>query len=175
MNAQVVTAQATGAISDNDGPPTVSIANASGVEGNAGTSSLLFTVTLSNGSDQTVTVNFATGRGTALVANNDYTAATGTLTFLPGETAKTFGVTLLGDTVNEADETFTVTLSGPVNAGLGTAVATGTIENDDALPALSVNSPASVVEGNAITFTVTLTPASAQTFHIELAVVPESL
>ena len=56
---------------------------------------------------------------------------------------------VLGDTVVEPDETFTVTLSSPVNATLGTATGLGTITNDDVVvPAVSIG-PATVVEGNA--------------------------
>ena len=61
----------------------------------------------------------------------DFTAANGTLAFKPGETTKTITVTVVGDTVYEPDETFTVALSNPVNTTIGTGSATGTIQNDD--------------------------------------------
>jgi hypothetical protein len=77
-----------------------------------------------------VTVAYTTANGTA-TAGSDYTATSGTLTFAPGETVQTVDVPIVGDTTLEPDETFTLTLSNPVNATLGTATATGTITNDD--------------------------------------------
>jgi hypothetical protein len=126
------TQQLTTTITDDDAAPTVSIANVSQAEGNSGTSTMTFTATLSAASGITVTVNYGTSNGTASTAGSDYTAATGTLTFNPGETSKTFTVTIQGDTTVETSETFTATLSAPGNATLGTATATGTITNDDA-------------------------------------------
>lgn len=109
----------------------VSIANASAPEGNSGTTSLIFPVTLTGAaSTQTITVQYATATASA-TAGSDYTATSGTLTFAPGETTKTISVPILGDTVPEPDETFTVTLSNPTNATLGTTQAIGVIQNDD--------------------------------------------
>jgi len=66
--------------------PALSVSDASVSEGNSGTTALTFTVGLSAASGQTVTVNYATADGTAL-ANIDYTAASGTLTFAPARPA----------------------------------------------------------------------------------------
>ncbi|MDY3554378.1 Calx-beta domain-containing protein [Gemmata sp. JC717] len=118
------------------GPPAVSIGNVTAAEGNAGGTSFTFTVTLSTASTQTVTVSYATVAGTA-TAGADYTPAAGTLTFAPGETSKT--VTVLGDTTVEPDETFTVVLSNPTNATIGTGTGTGTITNDDAATATVIS------------------------------------
>jgi len=109
--------------------PSASITGASAPEGNANTT-MSFTVTLSAATPLPVTVSYATSDGTA-TAPSDYTSATGTLTFAPGQTSKTVTVTVVGDTLYEPDETFTVTLSNPVNATIGTGSATGTIQNDD--------------------------------------------
>ena len=121
-----------------------------------------FAVTLSAPSGLPVTVGYATADGTA-TAGSDYLPASGTLTFAPGVTSQTVPVTIVGDATYEADETFVVVLSQPAGAVLGTSQATGTISNDDALPALSIAS-ASRAEGNAgsspLTFTITLSPAS---------------
>ena len=62
-----------------------------------------------------------------------------TLTFAPGETSKTVDVNVVDDALIEANETFTVGLSNPTNATLGTAVGTGTINNDELPPLVSVN------------------------------------
>src|SRR5205807_418670 len=75
--------------------------------------------------------NFATANGTA-TAPTDYVATNGTLTFNPGDLTKTVPVTINGDVNFEPDETFTVTLSTPVNATISRAQGTGTILNDDA-------------------------------------------
>ncbi|MEZ4637108.1 MAG: Calx-beta domain-containing protein [Caldilineaceae bacterium] len=63
----------------------------------------------------TVTVDYATADGSAL-AGADYTAAAGTLTFSPGDTSRTISVAVLDDGLDEADESFRVALSNPVNA-----------------------------------------------------------
>ena len=65
--------------------PSLSINDVSFAEGNSGTTNLIFTVTLSAASNLTVNVNYATANGTATLADNDYQAASGTLTFNPGE------------------------------------------------------------------------------------------
>jgi Calx-beta domain len=109
--------------------PSASIAGASAPEGNA-SSTLSFAVTLSASTPLPVSISYATANGTA-TAPADFTAANGTVTFAPGETSKTIQVTVVGDAVYEPDETFTVGLSNPVNATIGTGSATGTIQNDD--------------------------------------------
>lgn len=99
-------------------------------EGDAGTSNLVFTVTLSPASAQTVTVDYATSDGTA-TAGSDYTATSGTVTFTPGQTSRTVTVTVLNETLVEPDETVILTLSNPSNATIGDATGTGTIRTDD--------------------------------------------
>ena len=121
---------ATGTITNDDAVPTLSINNVSLAEGNSGTTSFTFTVTLSAASGFPVSVDFATTDGTAL-APGDYQPQTGTLTFNPGQTTKTITVLVNGDTTIEANETFTVALSNPVNATITTGTGTGTITNDD--------------------------------------------
>ncbi len=141
-------------------------------EGNAGTKSASFTVTLSPAAASTVTVNYATANGTATTADSDYASATGTLTFSAGTTTQPVNVTVNGDTKNEANETFSVNLSTPSNATIADSQGVGTITNDDPLPALSIND-VSVSEGNAggttASFTVTLSAASGQTVTVAYA------
>ncbi|HLQ22230.1 MAG TPA: Calx-beta domain-containing protein, partial [Gemmatimonadales bacterium] len=100
-------------------------------EGNAGTTTFPFTVTLSSSSPQTVTVNYMTADGTATVSDNDYMAASGMLTFSPGQTSKTVNVAVRGDTRFEGNETFFVNLGSPTNATIARGQGTGTILNDD--------------------------------------------
>jgi hypothetical protein len=110
---------------------TLSINGVASSEGNAGGTTFTFTVTLSAPSASTVTVNFTTADGTAF-AGSDYTATSGLLTFAPGVVGQPVTVTVLGETVVEANETFVVTLSNAANATIAVAQGTGTILNDDA-------------------------------------------
>ena len=144
--------------------PAVSVADASAAEGDA----VAFTVSLSEASSRQVTVEYATSDATA-TAGSDYTATSGTLTFAAGETTKTVSVATTDDSVDEEDETFTLTLSSPANATLGDATAAGTINDDDeSLPAVSVFD-ASAAEGDAVAFTVSLSEASSQQVTVEYA------
>jgi hypothetical protein len=145
--------------------PSVSIADASVTEGNSGTTAMAFIVTLSKASTKTVTVKYATSNGTA-TAGQDYTAASGTITFAPGVTSQNVNINVIGDTTVEPDETFTVTLSSPSGATVGRSAATGTILNDDkaaTLPTISIAN-ASVAKASSGTstmaFTVTLSTAA---------------
>lgn len=99
-------------------------------EGNSGTTNATFTVGLSFATNQTVTVNFATSNITAQ-AGSDYVSTSGTLTFNPNETSKTFTVPVIGDSIVEPDEGFRVTLSNAINAGIGLENGLGIILNDD--------------------------------------------
>ncbi len=92
---------------------------------------MTFTVTLSNASSQTVTVNFATANGTA-VAGSDYTARSGTLTFSPGSTTQTVAITITGDSTRESSETLFLNLSGAsATATIADAQGMGTIIDND--------------------------------------------
>ncbi|MFM6644388.1 MAG: beta strand repeat-containing protein, partial [Microcystis panniformis] len=135
-------------------------------EGNSGTKNATFTVTLSGETFQTVTVNYATANGTA-TAGSDYTATTGTLIFNvnPGETSKQITVSVLGDSLFEANETFFVNLSNATNASIADAQAQGTITNDDvALPTITLAvSPTSVSEDGTTNLVYTFTRTGATT------------
>lgn len=141
---------ASGTITNDDTAslPTLAVADATVAEGNSGTKSLAFTVSLSAAATGPVTVGYATSNGTA-TAGSDYTAASGTVTFAAGETSKVVNVTVAGDTTAESNETLTLTLSSPSGATIADGTAIGTITNDDVapLPALSIND-VTVSEGN---------------------------
>jgi hypothetical protein len=92
-----------------------------------GSSTEVFTVTLSAASNQPVTVHYATADGTA-VQGVDYVAASGTLTFAPGQTQATVIVTILGGPANVPDETFSVLLTSPTNASIVAGQGIGTIK-----------------------------------------------
>lgn len=132
-------------------------------EGNSGTRQLAMTATLSNAVTTAVTVDYYTTNGDA-IAGLDYTAAKGTLSFAPGETVKTFNVTILGDTAYESDENFFVKLENPsgnaVLAENGGATAIVTIPNDDSATAPVIKLvPAfpSIVEGDTGSKMLTMT------------------
>lgn len=162
------TLQSTITINSEDGAPTLSIGDVQKkTEGFSGTSTLVFTVTLSAANDkEDVTVNFATediSANSLLGGANfqDYVAQMGTLTFAKGETSKTISVVINGDNRDEqlAEETFKVKLSdGSVAIAKGESI--GTIVDDDDTPKLTFDGPnngdISVTEGNDGTTTVTL-------------------
>ena len=136
----------------------ISIGNESQSEGDTGNRTYTFELTLANPSSQTVTVDWATQDGTAL-APADYVAASGTVTFGPGVTTQTVVVQVKGDVVFEPDETFSIVLSDPTNATIGDGTGTGTIDDDDLQPTISISdeSAAEGVSGtHAMTFTVAL-------------------
>ena len=113
------------------GPPSLAVEDAAVDEGPG--AALAFTVTLSRAASGTVTVDYATSDGTA-VAGQDYTAATGTLSFAAGETEKTVSVTVLDDVHDDPGETLTLTLTNATGAWIEDGTATGTIRNSDAMP-----------------------------------------
>jgi ELWxxDGT repeat protein len=128
-NATIADGQGMGTIVDDE--PRISISDVTRVEGNSGTTSFVFTVTLSAAYDVPVTVDFATADGTARTGNSDYVGTTGTLTFAPGQTTKTVTVIVKGDKKKESNETFFVNLSGATNALMLDSQGVGTILNDD--------------------------------------------
>ena len=133
-------------------PPTVSIADATVAEGNAGSTVLAFSVSLSKASKRPASVDFATANGTA-TAPADFASSSGKVMFAPGETSKTVNVSVVGDSAFEPNETLSVALSGPVNAKLADGSASGTITNDD--PAYRAGSYAgTTAQGKAINFDV---------------------
>jgi Calx-beta domain/FG-GAP-like repeat len=111
--------------------PSIAISDVTKAEGKNKTTSFTFTVTLSQPSTQTVTVQFATTDGSASVSDRDYSAKSGTLTFLPGQTSKTVTIAVRGDKKAEGDETFFVNLSSAQNALIDDGQGVGTILNDD--------------------------------------------
>ena len=103
----------------------------------SGVTALIFTVKLSVATGTNVTVNYSTSPGTAK-AGTDYLTTDGTLTIAAGQTTGAISVPILGTTAVLPAETFTVTLSDPTNANLGTpASAVGTIVAQNGPPVLS--------------------------------------
>jgi hypothetical protein len=100
-------------------------------EGDASTTSYVFTVTKSGTTALSSSVNFTTQDGSATLADNDYVMNSDTLTFGPSDTTMQITVLVNGDTNFESNEAFNVHLSGEVNATISDADGTGTITNDD--------------------------------------------
>ena len=117
--------------------------------------SFTFTVTLNPSSLQTVTVDYATSDGTA-TSGADYTAASGSLTFSPGDTTKTVTVTIADDDVDESDETFNLTLADAVNASIPIPSGTFTIRDDDTAGVTVSDTSLDIDEGDSDTYTVVL-------------------
>ena len=161
-------------ITDDDPPPAISIGDVTESEGLAGTTAFNFLITLDRASNNTVTVNFATADGTA-VAGSDYTANSGTVTFVPGDISETVTVLVDGDTLDENDETFSVSLTSPSNATIAAATGLGTITNDDTAfrPALSSSVTVAPTEGDSgssnARVTVELDASSGKTVSVDYA------
>ncbi len=172
VSATITDNQGLGTITDDDPVPSLSINDVTMTEGNAGTTTATFTVSLSAASGQTVTVDYSTADSSATTAGSDYVAASGTLTFTSGITTQSVNVTVNGDLALESDETFFVNLTNPVNATITDNQGLGTISNDDVIPDMSIND-VTLAEGNSgsttFTFTVSLTAASNQTITVDYA------
>ncbi|PYI88032.1 MAG: hypothetical protein DME26_04300, partial [Verrucomicrobia bacterium] len=114
-----------------------------------------------------VSVDFATANGTAL-AGSDYVSTNGTITFLPGETNRVIVVAVIGDALDELNETFVVNLTNPLNVTLTDTQARATIVDDDDV-AISI-SDVTVREGQtgqtAAIFTVSLSTMSTRTVTV---------
>ena len=148
-------------------PPLLSIAavDADKPEGNAGLTAFAFTVTRGAETGGETSVDYAvTGTGATPADAADFAGgvfASGTITFAPGETARSLTIEVAGDTDFEPDEGFLVTLSNPTGiAIIETATAIGIIRNDDA-PAetLRVTNLTPTESGFVVDFNLPLDPA----------------
>lgn len=158
-------------ITENDPAPTgtLQFSPASYSVAENGTSVSL-TVTRINGSAGSASVNYATSNGTA-TAGADFTAASGTLNWSPGDTAtKSFSISLLDDSTYEGNEAFYAALSGVTGAGLGSpASATVDItENDSSLPTVPANIRKNPTSGTGRTYTILWDASSGIVDHYEL-------
>jgi hypothetical protein len=156
--------QGVGTIVDNDGPSSISIGNKSVTEGG----NLSFTVTRSGSTAGAVSVDYATADGTA-TAGSDYTAGTGTVTFAAGETTKTITVATIDDSLQESDETVLVNLSNATGgATISGAQGVGTIKDNDTPLTLAIGD-ASAIEGQTLTFTITVNGPHPTPFTVDYA------
>ena len=168
-------------IVDNDDEPSLSLADAAADEGDP----MTFTVALDAASDRPVTVAYRTVDGSGTAESADYTSASGTLTFVPGDTSETFTVDTATDADTE-DDTFLVELSAPessdpanpaapMNARISDGIAVGTILEGD-LPELEI-ADARGDEDSDMAFTVTLSEEATTPVTVKYATVerPQSV
>ena len=164
-------------VADELPPPAISISGATVTEPDSGeTADAVFTLTLSEARPYAVSVRYGTQNGAAGVpgtaaAPDDYASASGTVTFEPGETAKSVTVAVAGDALDERDEGFSVVLSEPTRGTIQTASAAGRIVDDDPMPAMSIGDVV-VAEGTdpgeqfVAEFPVTLSAPSGQQIRV---------
>jgi uncharacterized protein len=182
-NAAVVIGDATGTGTIEDDEPRLSVADASIVEGDSGTSTLQFTVSLDAPAGASgVTFDYATADGTATVADSDYDSKSGTDGVIAaGQSTTTVDVTIRGDTTQEVSETFTLAITNVVGAVVVDGTTTGTIQDNDA-PVQAIHdiqgagsaSPLAVgtdvkIVGAVVTAVTAMPPAAANGFFIQTA------
>ncbi|MDM8519647.1 Calx-beta domain-containing protein [Anaerolineales bacterium HSG6] len=142
-------------IVDNDNQPTVQLEqNSYTVPENNGMVTLAVTLTTVSGAPTSVT--YQTDDGSAL-AGSDYTGLSGIVIIPAGQLSQTFTIPISDSPTVEPDETFTVTLSVPLNAILGTVnQATVTIVDDDIHPEVWFDQPAYIFNENSVTSSIKL-------------------
>ncbi len=146
--------------------PAISINDVAVAEGNSGSGYVVLTASLSAPSTKTVKVDYKSIDGTAK-AGSDYDAVSGTLAFAPGQTRASILVLVHGDTQVEPDESFFIKLSNARNATITDSTGVVALLDDgDAKPGISI-SDASGVEGDGLTFTVTLSMPSTETVTVD--------
>ena len=155
---------------DAEAAPILSFSN-SAITVNEADGSVTLTVTSTNSTSCNATVEYFTSDGSAL-AGVDYASQSGTLTIPAGETSATIQIPIINDAVYEGEKQFTVSIRNPVNATLGTAVATVTLTDDDPIPSVSFSDPAAATlsESNAtVSFDVVLSSACGDPVTVHYA------
>ena len=153
--------EGTGTIVEDETAPTVSVSNA---QANEDAETMTFTVTLSQEADEDVVVTYSTANDSA-TAGQDYTGVpNGTVTILAGQTEADIDIAITDDQVFEANEDFTVTLtgvsSGPASVNPAADEGTGTIVEDETAPTVSISDAQANEDAETMTFTVTLSQAA---------------
>ena len=147
VNAIITSGRARGTIRNDDSYPAISITNYTIAEGNISDTTLLVKVRLNKSYPLPVTVNYATQDSTA-TAGIDYISASGTLTFLPGDTLEYIPVTIRADRIDEPNEIININLSSPLNATISANIRGRiTIADDDPFPQV-IFTNVSVPEGS---------------------------
>ncbi|HET9768138.1 MAG TPA: Calx-beta domain-containing protein [Thermoanaerobaculia bacterium] len=162
-------------------PPPLPVLAATGAtvaEGDSGTSPATFVVTLTPRAQHAVTVEYTTRDGTATAASGDYRGTRGRVELPAGIDSATVDVPVQGDTVEEADETFSLVLRNPIGARLAEAEAQAEIVDDDGTagpgsgPELSIED-GRLAEGNSgrrtLTLVVTLSAPATKLVTVDYA------
>ena len=171
-------AQATATILNAVVVPVVSIDSVQVSRPASGTTPAIFTVSLSEPTEEVVSVNYATANGTA-ISGTDYQSEIGTLTFAPDQTTAQIVVPVIGSTLYNMNLTFSVTLTMPIATTLSPfqSAGTGTIVNQVSAPSLTITDPV-LIKGVAGTspavFTVELSAPSALTTTVRYATANET-
>jgi len=139
--------------------PTISVNDQIVVEGDGGPDPKLanFVISLSAPTQKTVTITATTQSGTA-TGNIDFAAGAVTFSFPPGQTAITFIVPIIGDTVPEGTEDFSLNLSNPINATIADGQGVATIIDDDALLLLQQTNSARGAAVDSVWYTKEILP-----------------
>ena len=156
-------------ITDDDLPPTISLANATYTETeNGGQVNLV--VNLSGPSNLATSVSYQTTDGTA-IAGQDYTTANGTINIPAGNSSDNITISLTNDTDIEIGETFSVVLSNPTNATLG-AITTAqvTITDDESDPTITIVDNSTAESTTTANMVLQLNNPSAKTITVEYTV-----
>ena len=151
---------ATVTIYDNDPCSPLSVNDSSSTEG----SPMTFTVSMAAVCSLPVQVHWATSSSGDATPGVDYASPqSGNVAIASGATSTTFSVTTIQDTTDEPDQTFNVLLSAPVNTTIADGTGVGTINDDDAAPTVVMSDNPTVVEGNALVYTISLSALSEKT------------
>jgi Calx-beta domain len=148
--------------------PSLTVNDVTVTEGDSGTKNAVFTVTLSASSADPVTVDFATANGSATTPD-DFASAGGTLSFAPGELTKQVSVAIVGDTLDEPHETYSLNLSNPLGATIADGRGAGTILDNDPLVSLSVDDVSASEGSGHASFHVSLARASGKVITVAYA------
>ena len=167
-NAEIARGTATGTIEDDDPDPAMSVLDSRASE-EAG--QIVFRIELDASSGRTVTVDWSTAPGTAK-PGSDYRDASGTVVLPPGKRVGEVRVDVINDRRDEPDETFQLVLSGAGNAEIARGTATGTIEDDDPDPAMSVLDSRASEEAGQIVFRIELDASSGRTVTVDWSTAP---
>ncbi len=161
---------ATVAVTDGNGPPTVSVTEASAMEGEP----LRFEVKLSHPYSESVGVVYITVGGSAAggaTSGSDFEMSNDWIDFLPLETSKIVEVPTLEDDLEEGEEVFVLELPYLENAANDRASAIGTITDfDDAAPVVSISGGSDVAEGTTASFTLAAVPAPSADLPVSVLI-----
>jgi Calx-beta domain len=148
--------------------PSLAVNDVTVTEGDSGAKNAVFTVALSASSAAPVTVDYATVDGSAKTPD-DYAAASGTLTFAPGELSKHVTVAITSDTLDEPHETYSVELANAVGATIADGRGAGTILDNDPPVSIAVDDVTRGEVNGPLSFSVSLSKASGKVVTVAYA------